>query len=165
MTDIMEQWNSPVIGAFLVWSLIRGYEQNDANGMPVLLVFLAMALLTEPRFHDILAKIKFTDFEQLATSIRDSSGKDSASFGGLTDAIEQSRDSTRTAIDFALASKLISLNPSTATISTSYSGDNAKAEKSAAQFNRTEGKLAQKLGETLAGASAARIATLTEVNF
>ena len=83
-----------------------------------------MALMTEPCFRRILGETILTDFERLAQTVRDSSGKDSVSFGGLTKCIAQDKERTRTAIEFALAAKLVSLDVSTARISVLYRGDN-----------------------------------------
>ena len=165
MSDPSVLWNSPAIESFLVWSFVRGYENAAGEGVPLILVFPAMALMTEPCFRRILGETILTDFERLAQTVRDSSGKDSVSFGGLTKCIAQDKERTRTAIEFALAAKLVSLDVSTARISALYRGDNKKAESSSKRFRRVEGQLAECLGAAFAGAKPQSIAKLLEVNF
>ncbi len=165
MTNQDELWNSPAVESFLVWSFVRGYERASGKGMPIHLVFLAMALMTEPCFRQIIGSTLLTDFERLAQIVRDSSGRDSVSFGGLTNCIQQGKVNTRIAIEFALATKLVSLNAETARLNVLYKGDNAKAEKKSKRFQKVEGNLALCLGGVLAGAKTERIANLMGVNF
>lgn len=165
MSDRSELWNSPVVNTYLVWELVRGYEQGGNAGMPILLVFLAMALLVDETMRQRIADVETTSLEGLSRAVLDSCGKDSVSFAGLTQLIAANKDGVRKAIEFALAARLIGLNTETATLETRYGGDNRSAESKAKRFYRAEGMLAARLGSCFAGESPDKIATLLEVDF
>ena len=57
IVDEVRLWNTPVIGAFLLWKFTVGYRDTHPSGdSPVaLLHFIALAVLTEPQMIDSIS--------------------------------------------------------------------------------------------------------------
>ena len=99
-------WNTPAIGAFLLWRFTQGYCSNHPNGdAPVgLLHFLASAILTNRKLLIPISNRR-KDLQSYARSFEDS--KDSDILSSIQDRIKKKREYTCAAIDIAVAEGLL----------------------------------------------------------
>ena len=165
MSDLVEevkQWNSPSVGAYLLWKFTLGYFQAHKNGdAPIALMhFLAIPLLTNKR---LLAPIsnKRPNLQSYIQSFENS--KDSDILLTVHDRAKRNRGYTLAAIDIAISTGLIfwdtdsgKIHPA-ATLKRPRRGNALKAS-----FVR-EGKQAEILGSWFAEHSVSTIATYLKV--
>ena len=102
----VRQWNSPSVGAYLLWKFTSGYCDSHPTGdAPVALVhFLAMPLLSSKRLLEPINNRR----ANLQSYVRSFESKqDTDVLFAIHDRIKRSLDYTMTAIDIAVSTGLL----------------------------------------------------------
>lgn len=165
MIDVSELWNSPIIGTYLIWRVAQGYTRIDEKGLPILLVFLALAILDTPVFSRGCRLGLIVDMKGFLRAFHDSYGKNAMSLGALTEEIRTHRESYRKSIEFALAASLVRLDAENARLVFCSKETTKSTALFCKSFNVEVGDLAERLGVWLAKEEASSIAYMTGVNF
>lgn len=106
LVEEVKQWNTPSLGAYLLWKFTTGYSDAHPNGdAPVgLLHFLAIALLTNNKLLEPISNRR----PNLQSYVRDfENKKNSDVLVTIHDRVERSRNYTMAAIDIAVATGLL----------------------------------------------------------
>lgn len=142
--DVASMWDSPIGGAYLIWRFVAGYAAVRDSGSNMLLVYPALAILMNSSFAvEIRRASNLADF---AFAFHDSSGKKAKSLSGLQERIIEQRDWTLKSIEFALVTRLVELNPETATLRVVLEKESTSSENLARDFKDNEGLNAELLG-------------------
>ncbi len=106
LIEEVRQWNSPSVGAYLLWKFTSGYCDAHPNGdAPVaLLHFLAMPMLTSKRLLEPINKHR-ADLQSYVRSFEAS--KDTDILITIHDRAKRNRGYTMAAIDIGVSSGLI----------------------------------------------------------
>ena len=118
-------WNTPIVGAYLLWSFTQGYVENHPHGeSPIgLLHFIAMAILTDVKMVDNMRNNK----EGLPAFVRSfESNKRFDRLLNIHERVGAKKDYTLASIDVAISQGLLSWEASTGKI---YAHDLAKPTK------------------------------------
>jgi hypothetical protein len=56
LIDEVREWNTPIVGAYLLWRFTKGYMNNHPNGdAPIaILHFIVSGILTNPEIYDAI---------------------------------------------------------------------------------------------------------------
>lgn len=106
LVDEVKLWNTPIIGAFLLWRFTQGYCSGHPNGdAPIgLLHFLASAILTNKELLKPISNLR-DDLQSYARSFENT--KDSDILLSIQQRINERREYTLAAIDIAIAEGLL----------------------------------------------------------
>ncbi len=106
LVEEVRQWNSPSVGAYLLWRFTSGYCDAHPNGdAPVaLLHFLAIPLLKSERLLEPISNMR-KDLQSYVRSFE--SSKDSDLLVSIHDRVTHNRRYTLNAIDIAVSMGLI----------------------------------------------------------
>ena len=106
LVEEVRQWNSPTVGAYLLWKFTVGYCDAHPNGdAPVaLLHFLAIPLLKSKRLLEPISNRR-KDLQSYVRSFETSKGSDILI--SIHDRVKHDRGYTMAAIDIAVSSGLI----------------------------------------------------------
>lgn len=118
MSELIEevrQWNSPTIGAFLLYRFTKGYVQhhNDSAAPMAILHFLAAAILTSENLKAPISNMR-ANLQSYVRSFEDNKNIDV--FLELQDRTRDRLAYTWSAIDVAVASGLLFWDPDEATL-------------------------------------------------
>ena len=107
IVDEVKLWNTPIIGAFLLWRFTQGYCNGHPNGdAPIgILHFLASAILTNKELLKPISKQR-DDLQSYARSFENT--KDSDILLSIQHRISEKCEYTLAAIDIAIAQGLLS---------------------------------------------------------
>ena len=106
LSDEVSQWNTPIIGAFLLWHFAIGYKRKHATGDApvVLLFFIAIGILTSFNFMEKISRRR----QNLESFVRSFTEKyESDLLTCLQSRIIKKRAYTSAAIDIAVSSGLL----------------------------------------------------------
>ena len=112
LVEEVREWNSPVVGAYLLWRFTQAYSQRNCSGdaPTVILHFIAHTLLTSV---DYCAEIPHK--KNLASFIRAfTENKKSDKMACFGEMVSKQREATMKAIDIAVATGLLVWDTSTA---------------------------------------------------
>lgn len=106
LVDEVREWNTPIIGAFLLWHFTTGYKQNHPHGESpvVILHFIATGILTSNDFLKAISGHR-PNLESFVRNFTDSHESDLLSC--LYQRILQRRAYTAAAIDIAVSLGLL----------------------------------------------------------
>jgi hypothetical protein len=109
MGQIVEEvklWNTPIVGAFLLWRFTNGYCDNHSSGdaPSALLHFVACAILTNNKFLESISNQR-SDLQSYARSFEDN--KNSDLLLSLQERVKAKREYTLRSIDIAVANGLL----------------------------------------------------------
>ena len=106
LIDEVQEWNSPVLGAFLVWKFTIGYCDSHANGdsPPALLPFLALPLLTNVKLSETISNRR-PNLQSYIMGFEDL--KESDLLIGVHERVDRMRNYTTAAIDIATSLGLV----------------------------------------------------------
>jgi hypothetical protein len=106
LVEEVRLWNTPVVGAHLLWRFTSGYTEHHANGdaPSALLHFLAMAILTSPQLLEGISGRR-PNLQSYARSFAEKGRSDLLL--GIQKRVDQKKDYTLAAIDIAVANGLL----------------------------------------------------------
>ncbi|MHC1762521.1 MAG: three component ABC system middle component [Negativicutes bacterium] len=106
LVDEVKLWNTPIIGAFLLWRFTQGYCNGHPHGdAPIgLLHFLASAILTNKQLAKPISNLR-DDLQSYARSFEKTNESDILL--SIQQRIKDKREYTLAAIDIAIAEGLI----------------------------------------------------------
>jgi hypothetical protein len=106
LVDEVHEWNTPIIGAFLLWHFSLGYKRNHPTGESpvVLLHFIAAGILSSNVFLDKISKHR-PNLESFVRCFTESNESDLLAC--LHQRIISKRAYTSAAIDIAVSSGLL----------------------------------------------------------
>ncbi len=106
LVDEVKQWNTPIVGAYLLWKFTKGYCDGHPHGdAPIgLLHFVASAILTSKKLLSPVSNRR-DDLQSFARSFENS--KDSDILLSIQDRTKEKLEYTLAAIDIAIAEGLL----------------------------------------------------------
>lgn len=109
MSKLVEEvriWNTPVVGAFLLWKFASGYSEHHAYGdaPSALLHFLALAILTSPPLLDTISRRR-PNLQSYARGFEEKGRTDLLL--GIQERVRLKRKFTLASIDVAVANGLL----------------------------------------------------------
>jgi hypothetical protein len=106
LLDEIKEWNTPIVGAYLLWHFSSGYQKKHINGeSPVVyLHFIANAILTDIELSENISRRR-KNLESYVRSFIDN--KKSDVLAGLHQRVLRKRENTLAAIDIAVANGLL----------------------------------------------------------
>ena len=148
LVDEVKLWNTPIIGAFLLWRFTQGYCSGHPHGdAPIgLLHFLASAILTNKELLKPISNQR-DDLQSYARSFENT--KDSDILLSIQRRIREKREYTLAAIDIAIAEGLLVWDVESGKL---YPRDLMKRPSRGRALKKniiSEGKKAEILGEWL----------------
>ena len=158
----VQQWNSPTVGAYLLWKFTLGYcnAHRDGDAPIALLHFLAIPLLTSKRLLEPINRHR-ANLQSYVRSFETS--KDSDILITIHDRAKRNRGYTMAAIDIAVSTGLIFWDTDTGKL---YPRNDAKPLHKGNALKTTfvkDGKKAELLGNWFAEHSISTIATYLKV--
>ena len=111
----IKEWNTPVVGAFLLWQFSYGYQKKHITGESpiVCLHFIAYAILTDIELSENISRRR----KNLESYVRYfSDEKKSDLLAGLHQRVLSKRSETLAAIDVAVANGILVWNCENATL-------------------------------------------------
>ena len=108
LVEEVQQWNTPTIGAYLLWKFTTGYCDSHPNGdAPVaLLHFLAMPLLTSKKLLEPISNRR-NNLQSYVKSFEDSQNSDILL--SIHERAKRNRKHTMDAIDIAVSTNRFTL--------------------------------------------------------
>lgn len=106
LVDEVKLWNTPIVGAYLLWKFTQGYCEGHPNGdAPIgLLHFLASAMLTNKKLLEPISNHR-DDLQSYARSFENS--KDSDILLTIQERVREKREYTMASIDIAIGEGLL----------------------------------------------------------
>jgi hypothetical protein len=106
LVDEVKLWNTPIVGAYLLWRFTKGYCEGHPNGdAPIgLLHFLASAMLTNKKLIEPINNHR-DNLQSYARSFEKS--KDSDILLTIQERVREKREYTMASIDIAIAEGLL----------------------------------------------------------
>ena len=106
LVDEVKLWNTPIVGAYLLWKFTKGYCDGHPHGdAPIgLLHFVASAILTSKKLLSPISNRR-DDLQSFARSFENS--KDSDILLSIQDRTKEKLEYTLAAIDIAIAEGLL----------------------------------------------------------
>ena len=106
LVEEVRLWNTPVVGAHLLWRFTSGYTEHHANGdaPSALLHFLAMAIVTSPQLLEGISGRR-PNLQSYARSFCEKGRTDLLL--GIQKRVDQKKAYTLAAIDMAVANGLL----------------------------------------------------------
>jgi hypothetical protein len=158
----VRQWNSPSVGAYLLWRFTSGYCDAHPNGdAPVaLLHFLAVPLLTNRRLLDPISNRR-ADLQSYVRSFETSN--DSDILVTVHDRAKRNRAYTLASIDIAVSTGLVSWDADSGKLYPSKNINRPKRGNALKASFEKDGKKAGILGRWFAEHSISAIATYLKV--
>ncbi len=174
MLGISDLWNSPIVGAYLIARLAKGYKLHggnpsawgraDANpDLPFPLVFPALTILMIPAYSDSLSQ-SFSSLGEWIVRLLDANHQNL--IGGLGPRIREYKDVVLDSIDAAATMNLVAIdtNKGTLVVGKNFAVDSSKIE-GAESFRKDLGAKAERLGKWLSQETSAEISRLLEIEF
>lgn len=163
LVEEVKQWNTPIVGAFLLWRFTQGYCSKHPNGdAPVMLLhFLATAVLTNKKLLESINNRR----KSLQAFIRGfEENNNSDLLVGLNQRVLSKRKYTLDCINIAISSGLLVLDFDSGKL---YPRDVKKAKRGASlgHLIRRNGDKAEILGTWFSSHDLSTIAAYMEVVF
>lgn len=149
MGEILEEvkiWNTPIVGAYLLWKFTTGYSSSHKNGdSPVaLLHFVATAILTSQKLSEPISN-KRADLQSYVRSFEDS--KSSDILLTIHERIKDKLAYTMESIDISVANGLLVWDLDTAKLYPKANINKPKRGNSLKSVNEQLGNKAEILGK------------------
>lgn len=161
MTGIREIWNSPVVGAYLLWRFVDAYQETCKHGPNIALAFPAINMLMQPQFTDDITP----SMRSLASYAKKLSENNKR--GYLTDLqsdIRIHKDRILEIIETAVVVELVGVNYEDGTLTTLISEEPA-GKRIAEAFKNDLGLKAAALGRRFAKEPLENICNILGVYF
>lgn len=161
MIDIRRVWNSPVVGAYLLWRFVLGYY-SEAKAYPSMaLAFPALNILMQPQFTAELTP-RVLSLKGYVSKLNEAGKR-----GYLTDLqneISEHKDCILEIIETAVVMELVSVNYECGTLETTFK-EQKEIGKVAVEFRREMGGKAETLGKRFGKEPLVSICNLLGVYF
>jgi hypothetical protein len=164
LIDEVKLWNTPIIGAFLLWSFTKGYCENHPYGdAPIgLLHFIAFAILTNKKLSKPISNRR-NDLQSYARSFQDNCEADILL--NIQPRILERRGQTLTAIDLAVAEGLLAWDVESGKLHFRKLEKKAEKGKALKQAIKSDGMKAEILGKWFSQHDLPTIAAYLKVAF
>lgn len=164
LVEEVKLWNTPVIGAYLLWKFTIGYCEGHPNGeAPIgLMHFLASAILTNNRLLEPISNYR-DDFQSYIRSFENA--KDSDMLLNVQQYVIEKREYTMAAIDIAVAEGLLAWDTDSGKIYPNKTVKQPSRGKALKAVHDKSGKKAELLGKWFAKHELAAIANYLKVVF
>lgn len=172
MSGIEKVWNSPVVGAYLLWKFSVGYclrypkSENAltkvASAPHMALAFPALAILMQPKFSNRIAD-KFVTLEEWVRHFVVSCHRNV--FASLTKDIIFRKQMILESIDMAYTTRLLDGSSDSGMMSPLLDNESKKMLQHASKFRNDLGKKAELLGMWFSFEEPSKISRLLEVKF
>jgi len=164
LVEEVKLWNTPTVGAYLLWKFTTGYCDGHPNGdAPIgLLHFLAIAMLTNKKLLEPINNRR-DDLQSYARSFENS--KNSDILLTIQERAREKREYTMASIDIAIAKGLLVWDADSGKL---YPCDISKSPSSGKALNKMfkdDGKKAEILGKWFAKHDLSTIAAYLKVVF
>lgn len=149
LLEEVREWNTPIVGAYLLWRFSTGYSQKHPNGAaPVaILHFIASAILTNGPLSEIISGRR-PNLESYVRSFHEN--KQSDILACLHQRIMEKRTYTMNAIDIAVSSGFLAWDCEQATL---HPRSTPRAKRGGRKLSETivsQGNKAEQLGNWFA---------------
>ncbi len=106
LLDEIKEWNTPIVGAYLLWQFSSGYQKKHVNGESpiVYLHFIANAILTDIELSENISRRR-KNLESYVRAFIDE--KRSDLLAGLHQRVLNKREDTLAAIDIAVSNGIL----------------------------------------------------------
>lgn len=158
-TDINELWNSPLVGAYLLWRFALGYKGYCGRPPNIALAFPALTILSLPKYSDSI-KESFQTLERWVSHFIETDHRNVMS--DLGNDIRERREFLLSSLDMAFTSELVDgwrcpgvLDP--------VSIDEKRTGAHAIRFRKDFGVVAGRLGRWFAMVSPRDVTRILEV--
>lgn len=164
VVDEVRLWNTPVVGAFLLWNFTKGYVENHPTGdAPIgLLHFVALAILTDPTLVEPISN-KRDGLQSYARSFEDKKCIDRLL--GIQKQIDQKKQYTLSSIDVSISTGLLVWDTSTGKIYPREPQKKPSRGKAVRNSMKQYGKKSEILGKWFSQHDLATIALYLKVVF
>lgn len=165
MSNLVEEvkiWNTPVVGAYVLWRFTQGYTDHHSDGRsPVLLLhFLASAILTNKRLSDPVNNNR-KDLASYARSFTDKADVDL--FLSIQNRVNMTRSYTLSSIDLAIQHGLLFLNPEDACVYPKKMSGKPSRGMAPKQSVKSLGNKSETLGKWFSAYPVIQVSTLLKV--
>ncbi len=161
MNDIREIWNSPVVGAYLLWRFVTGYREECGANPNIALAFPALDMLMQPQFTDDLTP----GVRSLAGFVRRLAENNKRGYlDDLTNDIRAHKDRILAIIETAVVIELVGVDHAEGTLA-GAPAENARTARIATAFRDNLGAKAATLGRRFAKEPLSNICNLLGVYF
>ena len=161
MNELRAVWNSPVVGAYLLWRFVLGYHQESGVYPNMALAFPAVTILMQPQFTDELSP-RIRSLEGYVKKLVEKSKR--GYLNDLGNDIREHKDSILAVIETAVVLEMVSVNYENGTLETSRK-ETKELAKFAADFRKEMGGKAETLGKRFGAVSAETVCNLLGVYF
>lgn len=164
LVEEVKVWNTPIIGAFLLWRFTQGYcEYHPTGDAPIgLLHFVALAILTNERLSKPISNSR-KDLQSYIRSFEEN--KDSDILLSIQDRIKKKRRYIFEALDIAVADGLLAWDTETGKIYAKPLSNNPKKGNKLKTSAAKEGLKAEVLGKWMSQHNLATIGTYFKIVF
>lgn len=166
LTEDVKLWNTPAVGAYLLWKFTSGYCDGHVNGdAPIgLLHFIAAAILTNK---DLIKPIsnQRDSLQSYIRSFDNSKTKSSDLLLNIHERVNAKRSYTLASIDFAIAKGLLVWDVKTGKLYPRAIENKSSRGKALKPLFERDGKKAEILGQWFAQHSLTTIAVYLKVVF
>ena len=164
LVDEVKLWNTPIVGAYLLWKFTQGYCEGHPNGdAPIgLLHFLASAMLTNKKLLEPISNRR-ADLQSYARSFEKS--KDSDILLTIQERAREKREYTMASIDIAIAEGLLVWDADSGKLYPHDISKRASRGKALNKMFKRDGNKAEILGKWFAKHDLPTIAAYLKVVF
>jgi len=164
LVDEVKLWNTPIVGAYLLWKFTQGYCKGHPDGdAPIgLLHFLAIAMLTNKKLLEPINNRR-DDLQSYARSFENS--KDSDILLTIQERAREKREYTMASIDIAIAKGLLVWDVDNGKLYPRYFSKSPSRGKALKEMFKKNGKKAEILGKWFAKHDIPTIAAYLKVVF
>ena len=164
LVEEVKLWNTPTVGAYLLWKFTKGYCDGHPNGdAPIgLLHFLAIAMLTNKKLLEPINNRR-DDLQSYARSFENS--KDSDILLTIQERAREKREYTMASIDIAIAKGLLVWDADSGKLYPRNLSKRSSRGKALKEMFKNDGKKAEILGKWFAKHDLPTIAAYLKVVF
>ena len=149
LLEEIREWNTPIVGVYLLWRFSAGYSSKHPNGAApvVILHFIASAILTNGSLSDAISGRR-PNLESYVRSFHES--KQSDILACLHQRIVEKRQYTMDAIDIAVSTGFLAWDCEQAILHPCGTPKSKRGGYKLSTMITNQGKKAEKLGEWFA---------------
>lgn len=164
LVDEVKRWNTPILGAYLLWRFTLGYSQHHRTGdSPIgLLHFVAMAILTKQELSDPISNSR----KGLQSYVRSfEENKHTDLLLSIHDRVNLKRENALSSIDIGIAEGLLVWDHTSGKLFARELTDKARPGKAIKSSIKRSGNKAEILGKWFSQHELPEIAAYLKVAF